>query len=97
MREAARWLRVVAEGGDQASRVDLANLVLQGGGAAEDPSLIAGWFEQAALLATSPPLSTSASAWSKAWALSAMRSRPQPGCVAPSKVCRTPSTCMGAC
>ena len=46
--EAARWLRVSAEAGDQAAQADLGNLVLKGAGAADDPVRIARWFEQAA-------------------------------------------------
>jgi uncharacterized protein len=46
--EAARWLRVSGESGDHASRVDLANLVLDGAGSTEDPARVAHWFEQAA-------------------------------------------------
>ena len=44
--EAARWLRNAAEAGDQPSQVDLANLVLEGGALPNDPTRIAGWFEQ---------------------------------------------------
>ena len=46
--EAAKWLRVTADAGDPASQVDLANLVLQGGGDREDPQMVAGWFLEAA-------------------------------------------------
>ena len=46
--EGARWLRVSAQAGHQVAQVDLANLVLEGAGEAEDSSRIAGWFKQAA-------------------------------------------------
>jgi TPR repeat protein len=41
-------LRVAAEAGDQNARTDLANLVLEGGGATDDPGRTVEWFEQAA-------------------------------------------------
>jgi TPR repeat protein len=95
--EAARWLRVSGEAGDPVSQVDLANLVLDGAGSAEDKRRVAHWFERAAASGDLVAAFNLGLCLDKALVSSPTRNRRRTGCVARPKACPRPNTCTAGC